>query len=214
MEKSMRRLIVLLLLPLALSAQLSDEVILKFTPETDTVFTDIKPGLVPWDAMICSNSTAPLTIAPERILMASPELQAIAPARVRNLLEHAKATNWKSQVVQYVALGGTVAVAVTGFGAVATSVTTVASIGLGTDIAFIWSNKLKGELPNLAPFLDNMLEEPISLAPGMCATRTVFTSKMAVKSMSAGSRRKGPQPLTASMSRSSSGALTARPATK
>jgi hypothetical protein len=131
---------------------------------------------------MCSQGAVPVTIPPEQIFMALHELPVISVDRAVTIINDAYSHNPKLQFARYVTFAGLGAafVASGGFSAIAAATPRViAGIAAGTAGAQMYADKLKGEVPQLGPFLGSVLNGNVTLAPagadGYCATKTVFS---------------------------------------
>ncbi len=169
----------LVLIALLLCGAAQAQVSAQFSPEPMAVMSSLNirsMGL--WSVRMCNDGAAPVLLPEERIYMAAPGLSLIMPVRARAILLTRQASTQKATVVRYIKYGLIGAAGLTGFGAVAASTTVIASLASGAALAGEVQRTLELEIPSIAPFADSLLEGPITLPPGGCATRTAFAAKV------------------------------------
>jgi hypothetical protein len=148
----------------------------QFAPEQLPAGAGLR-GMYPWAVRVCSTSAAERSIDPEAVYMASGAIPVKSPARVRLAFAAAPKRTKKAIAAEWATEAVAIASGLTGFGAVAASTKVVGSLAVGVYLGGRVSKRLS-ETEDLAPYLDGLLDSKITLAPGACATRTLFSGPM------------------------------------
>jgi hypothetical protein len=130
-----------------------------------------------WRLSACNDGPAPVTLAPERFYLAFPSVRIIDPARAAAILSAGQKATPASQAALWIGRGLAVATMLTGFGPIAASKTVTTSLALGVPAAQWAEKEFQGLTTSLAPYNESLLNAPVQLAPGVCASRTVFAAK-------------------------------------
>lgn len=162
-----------------LTSSLPGQVSIQLSPEPMEVLAALHVrGVGLWTLRVCNDSSSATLVAPERILMAVPSVRILDSSRAEAVLAAARGRNWRVQAATYISLGALMATALTGWGAIAAQPAVIAALGVGSGAARLVADELGRNAPDLGPYTGSLLETPIALSAGQCATRTVFAGKM------------------------------------
>ncbi len=169
----------LILFCLLLPATVRAQVTVAYTPEPMVVLRAMNVrdiGL--WSVRACNDGPAAVTVPVERLYMASGAVRLITPERARAVVLDRRSRSKKALAAQYIGYGLSIAAVLTGFGPIAASKDVIAALALGSTVAHEARRQLDAEAPDTGPFLESMLNGPVTLEAGACATRTAFAAKM------------------------------------
>jgi hypothetical protein len=132
-----------------------------------------------WSVELCNDGPGAVTLPPERVSMASGTLRLLRPAQALPLMQVRRAKNVRfvlMEIAEYAAMGAGV---LGGSDVFSITKRGLGLLALGTGVAHQLSDKWRGEIPPLPPVLaDDLFQSPITLAPAMCTTRSVYIMKM------------------------------------
>jgi hypothetical protein len=146
-----------------------------FTPEPEAVLANVHiTTLGVWSVRVCNDGTTTPTIPPEMLLMEAPAIHWVEPSLAVAILSQKVADSTPQRLAKIITIGVGVAGVFGGSGIITMSKAVLgelAAAGLtGTYIA----SQLQTLGPNITPFVNTMLNTPISLAPGACGTYSMF----------------------------------------
>lgn len=171
----MRRALCMLFLASALGAQVTG----RFSPGPLDQFGAV--GL--WYCSVCNDYPVQVTLAPERIVMVSGPIPLLRPTEAAQLMGVKRAQSKKfvaSEIIEYGLIGAGV---IGGSGLFSITPKILASLAAGTGVAHQLQDKWRSQIPAMPTFDGDLFSGPISLAPGACVTKQVYTRKMAAKSV-------------------------------
>lgn len=163
----------------ALACSAAAQVQVRFSPEPLEVLRAMNvKKLGVWSVALCSDYSSPVIVPRERIAMAAGDLHIVEPSRASAVLNTRRNSTKKAVVaeaIEYLLIGTG---AFGGAGTIKMSTKVLGDLAVATGVAHTIQDKLRSQLPDLTPFTDNLLTEPVSLGPAQCATRTVFAGLM------------------------------------
>lgn len=157
------------------------------TPEPMAVMESLgMRSLGLWSVALCSEAAVPRIVTREQLILALPTVRIVATERAKAALQYAQGRTWQARMasgIRYVLMGGTAGSALlavrqndSGRPACRYCAAATATLAVSTVFADQVARRLDSEVPALAPFLAGVSDEPLSLAPGACGTRTVFAA--------------------------------------
>lgn len=168
----MRLVLLLLCLPLW------GQVRIKATPEPMVVLRSLRMrSLGLWTLAICNDSEQDVALSRERLTLAFPPssgLRIVSSERAREALAYAQRRTWQARVASVMRYGLMASTAGTALAGSQKNV--VSGLALGAVLADQVARRLENEIPRLDPWLAGLSDDPLTLGPGQCGSRTVFAA--------------------------------------
>lgn len=129
-----------------------------------------------WTVRACNDGTANVTVAPERIYAEVPNIFFLEASESQVVLSQSHLHNRRVKIARYLEGAVLLATVITGGGVVAASPKVVVALGLSTTAAHQIGDMIQGVAPDLTAISANLLNEPLTLGPGGCATRLALAN--------------------------------------
>ena len=129
-----------------------------------------------WTIRACNTGDANVTLAPERIYEAVPNVFFLEPNEAQVVLAQSHARNKWVKIARYIEGAVLIATVMTGSRVVAASPKIVVALGLSTSAAHEVGDLLQDAAPNAQTLASSLLNEPLTLGPGGCATRLALAN--------------------------------------
>jgi len=129
-----------------------------------------------WTIRACNTGDVNITVAPELIYEAVPNVFFLEPNEAQVVLAQSHARNKWVKIARYIEGAVLVATVITGSRVVAASPKIVVALGLSTSAAHEVGDLLEDAAPNAQSLASSLMNEPLTLGPGGCATRLALAN--------------------------------------
>jgi hypothetical protein len=132
-----------------------------------------------WAVRSCNAGEASITLTPERIFQAAPDVSFLETAEATLILQQSHARNRRVTIARYLEGAVVLATVLSGGGVVAASPKVIVSLGLSATAAHQIGDLIQGVAPDLTYLSSRLLAAPMTLAPGGCETRLALAAVQA-----------------------------------
>ena len=124
-----------------------------------------------WAVRLCNSGDAIATVPAERVFEGAPDVPFLELGEAQIVLQQSHARNRRVKIARYLEGAVVLATVVTGGGVVAASPKVIVALGLSASAAHQIGDLIQGVAPDLTPIAADLMNAPLTLAPGACATR-------------------------------------------
>jgi hypothetical protein len=129
-----------------------------------------------WTCRICSDLDSVITIPKEKVFMAAgTKIRPIDELRATSMLMQGQSKHWTLRTLRILGIAGAATLLAM---RTSTDPSVLKWLGVGSSSIPILSEFLSKDVPDLSPYLSNMLKADVVLSAGHCATYSIFAAKM------------------------------------
>lgn len=131
-----------------------------------------------WDVDLTNKGTASATVNPADVYALAPKVRWLRGKRAELALQRSQSRSFWAKVLLVATYGDDGAMLITGSGRVSASMEIISGLAIAVPVLHRLSERAKGQVPDTAPFLTDLLRGPVKLMPGESQSFVLIAGKM------------------------------------
>lgn len=128
-----------------------------------------------WAVRACNSADSAVTLAPERLFQAAPDLPFLDLDTAAMVLQQSHVRHTRVRIARYLEGAVVLATVLTGGGVIAAAPRVLVALSLSASAAHQMADMIQGVAPDMGILNSKLLSAPITLAPGGCDTRLALS---------------------------------------